>query len=558
MRTVSTFHQRAAMKPTASFGPCSSLLWSVFVLVFSAVPVRAQLATSRGSEDVTTRVSVDSAGNPGNDESYTQNGQLISGDGRFVVFDSDATNLVPDDTNGITDVFLHDRLTGETRRVSVSSTGQQANGFSSGNSISADGRYIAFNSDATNLVPGDTNNSTDAFVYDRLTRETKCVSVDSAGNQRNGRSWRPSLSADGRYVAFMSLATNLVPNDTNGKIDVFVHDCLTLETTRVSVDSAGNQANGDSWYFSCAISADGRFVAFPSEATNLVAGDTNGYMDVFVHDRTTGATSRVSVDSNGEQADQASYYPAVSADGRYVAFLSVASNLVSGDTNGVRDVFVHDCATGQTKRVSVGSLGEQGDHESWNPSISADGRYIAFHSYANTLSVDDHNHSGSDVFVHDQITGQTWLSTEEGNDIEGFSTKGWSDFASISSDGRCVSFHGSDPFLLQDGNSGGHVYVRAPELSVDAEPRFVLSGQTLTLTLYKSVAERPASLWAVEVNGAPTFSLIATGKFGADGNFVLSGTVPPDLGVLDVTFRGCGIGRSGKIRTTNVVIVSFG
>jgi Tol biopolymer transport system component len=233
---------------------------------------------------------------------------------------------------------VHDRLTGQTTRVSVASDGAQGNGDSECPSISADGRYVAFASLASNLVPGDTNGRMDIFVHDRLTGQTTRVSVASDGTEGNGDSGFPSISADGRYVAFASLASNLVPGDTNGTWDVFVHDRLTGQTTRVSVASGGAQGNGDSRFPS--ISADGRYVAFQSYASNLVPGDTNGVLDVFVHDRLTGQTTRVSVASDGTQGDSYSFGSSISADGRYVAFASYASNLVPGDTNGWADVFV--------------------------------------------------------------------------------------------------------------------------------------------------------------------------------------------------------------------------
>src|SRR5437660_1328853 len=247
----------------------------------------------------TVRVSVASGGTEGDDASL---GSALSADGRFVAFDSAATDLVAGDTNGASDVFVHDRQTGTTERVSVASDGTQANNVSSYPALSADGRFVAFQSDATNLVAGDTNGATDVFVHDRQTGATERVSVASGGGTQGNRNSGgffafPALSADGRLVAFQSDATNLVARDTNGATDVFVHDRQTGTTERVSVASGGSQGNG----FSAGpvLSADGRFVAFHSTATNLVAGDTNGATDVFVHDRQTGTTERVSVASGG-------------------------------------------------------------------------------------------------------------------------------------------------------------------------------------------------------------------------------------------------------------------
>jgi Tol biopolymer transport system component len=239
--------------------------------------------------------------------------------------------LVAGDNHGIPDVFVHDRQTGATERVSLDSTGTQANGWSTYSAISADGRSVAFRSSASNLVVDDTNDLDDIFVHDRQTGATERVSVDSTGAQANDYSLVPAISADGRYVAFASFASNLVAGDNNGILDVFVNDRQTGATERVSVDSTGAQANG--WSDYTAISADGRYVAFGSIANNLVAGDTNGPIDIFVHDRQTRATERVSVDSTGAQANDYSVDPAISADGRSVAFGSIASNLVAGDTN---------------------------------------------------------------------------------------------------------------------------------------------------------------------------------------------------------------------------------
>ncbi len=343
----------------------------------------------------TARESLDSAGRQANGASFKA---AISADGRFVAFESDATNLVLGDTNGVADIFVRDVLTGRTTRASVDSAGKQANGASFNAAISADGRFVAFESDATNLVPGDTIGKRDIFVRDLTTARTTRVSVDSAGRQTNGASFKAAISADGRFVAFESDATNLVLGDTNGAADIFVRDLLTGRTTRVSVDSLGRQANGAS--FNAAISADGRFVAFESDATNLVLGDTIGKRDIFVRDLTTSSTTRVSVDSAGGQANGASFNAAISADGRFVAFESNATNLVQGDTNGVADIFVRDLVTGRTTRVSVDSLGRQANGASFNAAISADGRFVAFESDATNLVLGDTT-GKRDVFFHD-------------------------------------------------------------------------------------------------------------------------------------------------------------
>ncbi|WP_152811008.1 TolB family protein, partial [Ostreibacterium oceani] len=380
---------------------------------------------------------------------------------RYVAFSSNSTNLVAGDTNGRDDVFVHDTQTGVTTRVSVDSSGTEGDSHSNTPSISADGRYVAFQSNATNLVAGDTNGTTDVFVHDTQTGDTTRVNVDSLGTEGDRDSFSSSISADGRYVAFQSFATNLVAGDTNGNADIFVHDTQTGVTTRVSVDSVGTEA--DSYSQTPSISADGRYVAFTSTATNLVAGDTNGNTDIFVHDTQTGVTTRVNVDSVGTEGDNGSYNPSISADGRYVAFYSSATNLVAGDTNGVADIFVHDTQTGNTTRVSVDSVGTEGDGLSQSPSISADGRYVAFTSNATNLVAGDTNGT-LDIFVHDTQTGVTTRVSVDSNDIEGDS---YSTGPSISADGRYVAFESYATNLVAgDTNNAGDVFFTATNLAV--------------------------------------------------------------------------------------------
>jgi Tol biopolymer transport system component len=377
------------------------------------------------------RVSVSSNGAQGNHDSYDWS---ISPDGRSVPFVSEATNLVAGDTNGATDVFVRDRRAESTERVSVNSSAAQGNGDSEGGSLSADARYVAFYSGASNLVAGDTNDTDDVFVRDRQTGRTERISVNSSAAQSDGSSSGGSVSADGRYVAFDSEATNLVAGDTNGRWDVFVRDPRTGRTERVSVNSGAAQASHDSYDGS--VSADGRYVAFESVAANLVAGDTNGATDVFVHDRHTGRTERVSVTSGSAQGNGDSDGGALSADGRYVAFFSVAANLVAGDTNGTGDVFLRDRRTGRTERISVNSSGVQGNGSSAAPSLSAHGRHVAFVSGASNLVCGDTNGTG-DVFLRDRRTGRTKRISVDRTGAQG---NGWSAGPSLSADGRHVAF----------------------------------------------------------------------------------------------------------------------
>ena len=389
------------------------------------------IVSAAPSIGVTTRVSVALTGVPVDAAAAS-----ISGDGRYVAYQSFSPQLTPGDTNVHADVFVHDRETGETSMVSVASDGTQGNAESGHPSISADGRYVAFQSAASNLVHGDTNNESDVFVHDRQTNTTTRVSVASDGTQGNRRSYAPAISADGSRVAFQSAASNLVPGMDNEARDVFVHDLDTGETVCVSLAYDGTWGNGRSQGPS--ISGNGRYVAFHSAASNLVPGDTNGLSDIFVSDLRTGRTTRVSVATNGDQAtgERGSYHASISADGKYVAFHSWAPNLVAGDSNRTCDVFVHEMRTGNTTRVSVSSIGAQGNHESEMPSISASGRYVAFDSKASNLVRDDKN-GVSDVFVHDRRTGETVrVSVGTGNR----EADGASRLPSMSADGMVVAF----------------------------------------------------------------------------------------------------------------------
>ncbi len=380
----------------------------------------------------------------------------ISANGQFVVFISSNSNLVPNDTNGVEDVFVFDRDTGSIELASVDSNGNQGNALSDRvPSINADGRFVSFQSEASNLVPNDTNNTRDIFVHDLELDTTERVSVDSFGNQANSLSGlfgAPIMSADGRFVAFTSFASNLVPNDSNGLRDVFVHDRETGMTERVSVDSNGNQGNAGTGNFCCFagmapdISADGRYVTFWSTSSNLVVGDTNNFDDVFVHDRETGVTERVSVDGFGNQANKGSGNPAISDDGRFVVFDSQSSNLVPRDTNDASDVFIHDRETGMTQRVSIDSLGNQGNRESFTREhlISADGSIVTFSSNANNLVSGDTNNS-RDIFVHTVKAVTIYVSSTSSGNADGVAFKDEDILAyDVPSDSWSLYFDGSD------------------------------------------------------------------------------------------------------------------
>jgi Tol biopolymer transport system component len=441
---------------------------------------------------------------------------LISADGRFLAFDSHASNLVAGDTNGRNDVFVRDRTSRKTTRVSVRTGGEQGNDASYLRAISDDGRFVVFSSYASNLVAGDTDGCngerltcSDVFVRDRMSGKTTRVSVGNGGKLANGDSSEAAISADGRFVVFSSYASNLIAGDTNKCVqkylggaalssrryscaDVFVRDRATGRTERVSVSGRDLQANGQSGLRGLAISADGRFVAFGSEASNLVASDTNKECfspivrahysndrvryncgDVFVRDRMTGRTTRASVGSGGKQANGASYEPSISADGRFVAFSSEASNLVAGDIDSCPgmncpEVFIRDRVTGKTTRVSLSSDGKQVSGPSSEPSISADGRYVAFSSYAAGLVAADTNtcvtvgqrekFACRDVFVRDRATGRTERVSVSS---AGEQANGYSDNPTISADGHFVTFSSAASNLVHgDTNNLRDVFAR--------------------------------------------------------------------------------------------------
>jgi Tol biopolymer transport system component len=310
----------------------------------------------------------------------------ISADGRFVAYENRATNQIS----------LRDRAFGTTETISLSTAGTPGNAGSLAPSLSADGRYVLFTSTSTDLVPGDTNASADVFVRDRSTGTTTRLGLSASEAQGNGPSRGVGINGDGRWVLFVSSATNLVPGDTNGVQDVLLRDRVAGTTERVSVSSLGEQGNNASYGQS--LSGDGRFVAFTSDAGNLVPGDTNGMRDVFLRDRVRGTTERVNLSSAGAQSDNTSDFADVSSNGRFVVFQTPSTNLVPGDTNNRIDIFLRDRVKGTTQRVSVSATGEQANHDNTRPSMSEDARTIVFSSIATNLVPWDTN-GQIDVFA---------------------------------------------------------------------------------------------------------------------------------------------------------------
>lgn len=501
-------------------------------------------------QDPTWRVNLDSSGVEANGSSRFTG--ALSGDGRLVAFESEGNNLVPGDTNGWSDVFVHDRRTGRTTRVSVNSFGTQGNGRSHEGTMSDDGRFVAFISLATNLVPGDTNDVLDVFVHDRLTGTTSRASVGPGGVESNGHSERSRISGDGRFVTFQSWGDNLVPGDTNGFIDAFVHDLQTGITTRVSVSSSGAQADGTTRF--PRISFDGSTVSFQSTSTNLVPLDTNGEQDVFVHERTTGRTTLVSVSSSGAQADGSSFLSSISADGQLISFSSAAENLVPTDSNRHEDIFVHDRQTGATTRVSVDSAGNEGNGSNRWSFISGDGQVVAFRTEATDLVPGDTNGQW-DVLRHDRRTGET---TRVSVDSSGAESNGRSDSTSINADGRLVAFFSSANNLVPaDGNGFSDVFVHGAPLILEADPEVAPVGASIELATWSGLPGGLALLAVVELGGASTFLSVAVGLFDAAGLWAISGTVPPGLSGAVLTFQGYGVEPGGEVGATNLEVVVF-
>lgn len=403
------------MRTANSKNPCSILLLAPLAFAFAALPVGAQVS------GVITRTSVSSTGEEADGASITNSATplSISSDGRFVAFNSLASNLVWNDTNGIPDIFVRDLLLGTTERVSVSSSGQQAIGDnyargSYGTALNADGRYVAFYSYSPNLVPGDTGGQSDVFVHDRATGATQRVSLSTSNGSPNNASQYPSISADGRYVAFQSGGSNLVTGDKNKNVDVFLRDRTSNTTARVSVSSSNIEGNGASsiGLGNTAISADGRCVVFHSSATNLVPGDSNGQYDVFVRDLTANSTQRISLTSAGGQTNGWNGHGSISGDGRYVAFFSYAPNLVpNGASVPQPQVYVRDRVLGTSVCASVSTAGAVSDRAALaHPAISGDGRFVAFVSGATNL-VAGGTTPGYHVFVRDLVLGTTTCPT---------------------------------------------------------------------------------------------------------------------------------------------------
>lgn len=404
----------------------------VGAVLMAAHAMPAALGVSNGVD----LVSVDNRGRIGDNDS---DHPVPSRTGRYVAFSSFATRLIKADSNGHGDIFVRDREAGRTSRVSIGGSHTQANAGSSNPAISASGRYVAFSSEATNLVRNDRNARQDVFIRDRTLAVTERASVTSSGEAANDVSSEADLSGNGRFVGFSSYATNLAANDPNSRSDVFLRDLDKARTRPLSVTPAGRTGNGGSW--SPSVNSDGRYVAFLSSASDLIPGDTNGSTDVFVRDRQYGVTTRVSLAADGaERIGDCLGAPDISADGRFVAFATEAA-LTPEDTDGLVSVYVRDLELRTTRLVSVSTAGTSANAPAGGVTISGDGRYVAFTTRAGNLAGGDTD-GRDDLYVRDTRASTTVLASRTDADPGAFTWDVWD--GTISGDGMVSTFAATD------------------------------------------------------------------------------------------------------------------
>ncbi|MEE1609735.1 hypothetical protein [Microvirga sp. CF3016] len=461
------------------------------------------------SDLIQSWISTKADGTGGNAESRAPQFSL---DGRYVVFESDANNLVAGDTNNYADIFLKDLTTGEITRLSTAGN-TQANDSSYAPRFSPDGQYVTFMTGASNLVAGDTNNRFDILRKDLTTGEITRLSLTEQDEEANDGSYQAQFSPDGHYVIFSSDASNLVAGDTNGQRDIFRKNLDTQAITRLSTAVDGAQATGYS--SNPAISQDGRFVVFESTASDLVAGDTNNRTDIFLKNLDTQAITRVSTAADGTQANNGSTNAQVSSDGRYVVFESSASNLVAGDTNDRADIFLKDLTTGEITRLSTAADGTQADDTSNNARLSPDGRYVVFTSGASNLVAGGTN--GNDhIFVKDLTTGSVTLLSAA---VDGAQANAASYTAQFSPDGRFVVFS-NEASNLAPADSNNQADLFLVNLLYKANAVAILDGRFIETTLGVGNASSVSINWG---DGTSTTQAPVAGKVSLHHAYATTG-----------------------------------
>ncbi len=413
---------------------------------------------------------------PGVDPNGPSGEPSVSGNSRYIAFASEASNLGPRvGTQRTSNVYVYDSAAGSVSLISATASGTGANGASSEPGISASGHVVTFVSSATDLVTGTRGRLGRIYVRSGA-GPVRLVSV-AFGGQPDANCSQPVISADGRYIAFASAADNFVAGDDNAASDIFLADLSLGTIRRVSVSSQGAQANGAS--VNPSISADGRYVSFTSTAGNLVRGDHNRVADVFVHDNLTGQTRLVSTSARGRQQNASVAAPftqvsSLSADGHYIVFDSDATNLIRGDHNGHTDVFRHSLISGSTALVSKSSLGSQGNNDSFSPAISADGRVTVFESLSDNLAspwAPSENIFAQDLATATTVTADvTPQGAARGPELDAQLLQR----PAVSADGQLVAFtSGANNLVGGDHNGTDDLFIRVlvpPTTSVVQAP----------------------------------------------------------------------------------------
>jgi Tol biopolymer transport system component/tRNA threonylcarbamoyladenosine modification (KEOPS) complex Pcc1 subunit len=480
----------------------------------------------------------------------------VSSDGLFLAFSSTSQNLVAGDTNNLSDVFVYDVTNKTLERILIDGGGDEGDGDSTNPSISADGRYVAFQSSSTNLVSGDTNNQDDIFVYDRQQNTIERVSLTDIKGQSNGASESPSISGDGRYVAFASNADNLVANFVDGEVDVYIYDRIGDELIGISVPF-NIIANRDS--LNPVISTDGNYVTFEYSVNKSIENGNPGYIytDVYLYNRATLTLERVIEGNDGEDADgNRSESPSISADGRYVAFESNLNSLAFDDTNDNLDVFVYDRLSKLTKRVSVDGSGNEGSLESSNPAISGDGRFVIFESLVSTFVGSDSN-GASDVFMKDLATGKVTLLSKNNASVQGDSA---SQTPAVSFDASTIAFESLatnlDPL---DTNGTSDVYFIVSEGVASSSA----ADQNRRASAISTVAVADLSLLTTSIDPfSPSFSAGVNGYSvnvpNGTTTIVINGITAASKGTLQVRINAGSFSSVGSGENSSPLLLQVG